>query len=176
MYRFVASNAERQPIVNVKSDVGKLCQRFDMMSVDVAFLAAILAGVTVALENSLAPFSEIAFVLAAPAMCCCAPLPYRGRIASLPVKQTLVRAKPGTSIEGVKLLAAGVAGFYEWLSAIAPAFLGAPFCICPVGFNFKRIAAHLARLGYAVSPAFRAMGRKAFNRAILLRLKLIICY
>jgi len=170
VHGFVTSNAQRQAIINVEGEVRELCQRLNVMRMNIALFAAMLAGVIVALENSFAPFGEVAFVFAASAMCCYAAFPYRGRVACFPLKQAFVRAKSSAMVLSVKLLTAGVTGFNKRFSAVVPALLRAPFGVPPVGANLERFAAHLAYLGRAFASTLRTMGGKTFDRAVFLRI------
>lgn len=145
---FVAGDTKSQSVIDIKRQVWKLRQRLDMVSVYIAFVAALLASVVVALKNGLAPLGKIALVLTAAAVCGDAAFPCGGFFASKNFSTTGTRAESGALVSAIERLAAILA--FSWLRWVAsrPACFGAVMCrVGAVSFDLKFLAALLAYLG-----------------------------
>lgn len=145
--RFMAGNAERQPVIDIKCQVWKFRQWLDVMGVYVSFFAALLTGIVIALKNGLSPFGKIASVLTAATVCGFTTLPRCGFFANKGFSPTGSRAVNRSFVSAIKHLSA--IGALSCLRRIPrrPASLRAIVRgVGSVGFDLELYAALLAYL------------------------------
>lgn len=148
MQCLVARNAQRQSVIHEERKVGELSQRLYVMGLDVAFLAALLAGVVVAHKYRFAPLGKIALVLTAAAVCGDAALPCGGFFARKNFSTTGTRAESGALVSAIERFAAILT--FSWLRWVAsrPTCFGTVMCrVGAVSFDSKFLTALPAYLG-----------------------------
>jgi len=141
----VTGNAERYSVVKFKCMLRIFRDGFNMVSLYILSVSALLASVIISSINGFSPNGYISLKLRPDSMCSVTTFPYRRCVASSPFYYAFVRAESCTMIYSIKGFPARVAMFNIWHSAISPTIFGAKFCsffsICSY---FKNAIAYFA--------------------------------